>query len=144
MKTTSTIKVTGAELRDDAEELLKKHRGYHIRLWQRTAIRLLLAGRPSINSDDLHKICPVPKEITANFAGTAFSLLAKAGIIREIGREKTGRATSHARKISCWALDDRAKAHAWLAENAERKAPAPLAAPLIQTSLFSMASGVGV
>lgn len=85
-------------------------RGRHVLLGH-----LLEHGTATIN--DVRRVIAVPSGVDPVVLGSLPGPLARAGIIRRVGFEKTTRAVAHARHVARWELIDPAKAYAWLASN---------------------------
>ena len=83
--------------------------------------------------DDVREVVNLPPGSNPKLFGSVPGLLAKLGIIQQVGFAKTSRAAGHARPGAVWELVDRNAAMQWLADHPDTPEPAGV---VHQRSLF--------
>lgn len=93
---------------------LAERRAVYVRRARRALLLALIDG-DTATMDDVRFAVELPTDINPTVFGCVPSVLARAGIIRAIGYDRTCRPTGHARPITVWMLADREAAIRWLA-----------------------------
>lgn len=114
--------VEGERRKLDALAVLADRREALVRRAQRALLAVLL-GTDAATADDVRQLVELPADVNPKLFGTVPGPLARAGIIRADGFQKTSRPTAHARPLTVWTLADRAAAERWLATHHERPHP---------------------
>lgn len=103
----------GERLRDEALALLRDHRPALLRQLQRAFLQHLIQNGPA-TSDVVRSLVAIPTGVDPRVVGSAVRSLAEASLIISIGRRKSHRPESHARKVDVWNVTDEPKARHWL------------------------------
>jgi hypothetical protein len=122
--TRQTDKVEGERRKDAAHALLDAHRRIYIRRARRALLmRLLDAGTGT--ADDLADLVEPTPDLDPRYRGAVPGPLARAGIIRHVGYERSRRPSRHASIISTWEIADRDAATDWLDTHPDLPDPEP-------------------
>lgn len=106
----------------DALAVLAERRAVYVRRGQRALLKLLLAtGKAS--ADDVQDAVTLPSGIDPTCLRAVPAALTRAGIITEAGFLLTCRTTAIARRVTTWALVDRAAVVRWLADHPDLPDP---------------------
>lgn len=131
----------GERRKNEALSMLAERREPLVRQAQRALLeRLLVAG--TATADDVRDVVELPPGVDPKAFGAVPGALARAGIIRADGFEKTARPEAHARPVTRWTLANRCKAERWLSDHPppcvgaaqEKGDAAPAASPVNETT----------
>ena len=86
----------------------------------RRALLLALLDGATATIDDARFAVELPAGINPKLFGAVPGALARAGIIRALGFDRTCRPEGHARPVTVWQLADRAAAQRWLVNHPDR------------------------
>lgn len=112
----------GQRLKADALLTLAERREVYVNRGRRALLQTALAVGAA-SADDVRELVELPPGINAKCLGAVPGPLARAGIIRADGFDKTCRPIGHARPVTVWALADREKASRWLAAHPDLPDP---------------------
>jgi hypothetical protein len=122
--TRQTNKAEGERRKDAAHTLLDAHRRIYIRRARRALLMRLLGGGTG-TADDVAELVPPTPDLDPRYRGAVPGLLARAGIIRHVGYDRSCRPSRHASIISIWEIADRNAARAWLDAHPDLPDPDP-------------------
>jgi hypothetical protein len=109
--------------KDAAHTLLEAHREVLIRRARRALLSYLLCAGSGTADDVAGALGELPAALDPRWLGTVPGHLARLGIVRSCGFEKSCRPSRHASILTRWELADRPAALEWLARNPELPEP---------------------
>ncbi len=100
----------------------------------RRALLLKLLAAGTATADHVRAAVDVPDGVDPRCLGSVPGMLARAGVIRRCGFNKSGRPERHASYIAVWELLNPDLARLWLTSHPDIPTPAPVDSP--KASLF--------
>lgn len=106
----------GERRKSDSHRLIETYRDRLVLRGRRALLtHLLRNGTGTI--DDVRDCVPAPPEVNPKAFGAVPGPLARKGIIKANGSQKTKRAIGHARPVTVWKLENDVAAVAWLRDH---------------------------